>query len=274
MSTKVNAMLLITITVIAISVVAIVLILLEPCVNCSSKFCSGKCLTRYESGNNQDPNTLSPNKQKTNQKNTRLKQVDTADSSYLDSLVFIGDSRTIGLAAFAGLKDENVFAQDGLNHESAMYEKVANIQEYKKVTIAEAVEVALPDIMLVNLGINGVAWLTPEKFIEDYELFINELINASPSSIIIIHAITPVSMSYESNPEGGVTNEKIDEVNSLLYQLAEKKGLYYLAVDEVLKNEYNDLDDTLHSGDGIHYNKNAYEIIIDYILTHPLYKNN
>lgn len=272
LSNKVKAMMLITISVIAICVTAVVIILLEPCQYCGDKFCGERCIVFYDNGgNNQDNDKLKPESQKTNQKTTRLAQTERADMSYLDSLVFIGDSRTIGLQANASLKDENVFAEDGLNHEVAMTKKVAKIQEFKSVTIAEAIKILVPDIMVVNFGINGIAWMNPSTFMEGYEKFIDELITNSPTSIIIIESITPVAMLYENRTDG-VTNEKIDEVNALLYQLAKDKGLYYMAVDEVLKNEYNDLEDSLHTGDGIHYNKAAYEIIIDYILTHPLYK--
>lgn len=271
MSTKVKTMMLITICIVAISITAVVIILLEPCKYCGDKFCMERCLIVYDDYGTTDSGKLKPQSHNTNQKTTRLAQTDDAGKEYMDSLVFIGDSRTVGLQAFAELPEENVFAEDGLNHETAMTKPIVKIQEFKTATIAEAVAIRVPDIIVVNFGINGVAWLSSEEFIKTYEEFIDQVINASSASMIIIEAITPVAMNYE-NREDGVSNEKIDEVNSLLYQLAKDKGLYYLATDEVLKNEYNDLSDNLHNGDGIHYNKAAYELIIDYIRTHALIK--
>lgn len=272
MSNKVKVMLLVTICVLAISVTAVVVILLEPCKYCGDKFCMERCLIVYDDyGVDSDSGKLKPHTYDTNQKTTRLAQTADAGKSYLDSLVFVGDSRTVGLQAFAELPEGNVFAEDGLNHENAMTKPIVKVQEFKTVTIAEAVAIRVPDTIVVNLGINGVAWLSPEEFIKTYEEFIDQLIGASSSSMIIIEAITPVALNYE-NRSDGVSNEKIDQVNALLYQLSKEKGLYYLATDEVLKNEYNDLSDTLHNGDGIHYNKTAYDIIINYIRTHALIK--
>lgn len=259
--------------IVAIAVTAVCYILLKPCEFCGDKLCFGKCTIVYDAQGNpiKKQDDAAPLSHKTNQKSTRISETDLADVSYLDSLTFVGDSRTIGLKAFAKLKDENVFAEDGLNHEAALTKKVVQLQQFQSVSIPEAVRVTAPDIMVVNFGINGIVWLGLEAFIEGYEKLIDELILSSPSSVIVIEAIMPVSMKYENGADG-VTNEKIDDANLLLYELAKEKGLYYLATDEVLKNEYNDLDDTLHNGDGLHYNKAAYDIIIDYILRHQIYR--
>lgn len=270
MSTKVKAMMLVTIMIVSLSVTAIIYILSDPCEECGNKFCFGDCTIRYED----DPNVSSTIKQqqfKTNQSGTRLAETKKASRDYLDSLVFIGDSRTVALQLHAELNEENVFAEEGLNHEEALTKQFVKIQDYKKVTIADAVKVAAPDVMIVNFGINGISWMSVDTFIEGYEQLIDTLIEASPSSIIVIEAIMPVSLSYEQRSDG-VTNEKIDEANDALFKMAKEKGLYYLGTDEVMKNDMNDLMDGF-SGDGLHYTKAAYEVIIDYILSHAIYKN-
>lgn len=271
MSNKVKAMFLIMVMIIALSATTILIMLMEPCEYCKSKFCFGNCTIVYEDGTTANPNTIKPNSGKTNQKTTRIAETERMDESYLDKLVFIGDSRTIGLKLNYNLSDDKIFAEDGLNHEAALTKKVVKLQEYKSISIPEAVKVTAPPIMVVGFGINGISWMSVNQFIEGYEKLVDELITSSPNSIVVIQAIMPVSANYEMN-EGGVTNEKIDEANDALYEMAKEKGLYYLGVNEVLKNDNNDLIDGYHSGDGIHYNKKAYEVIVDYILTHAIIK--
>lgn len=274
MSTKLKVMLMVTISVLAICVTAVVVILLPPCKYCGDKFCMERCVVFYEGGDTVSrpgATGLKAQNQKTNQKTTRLAETTRAKDSYINDLYFIGDSRMIGLMANAGLAEDHVFAEDGLNHEAALTKPVARLQEFKSVTIAEAITVTVPDVVVVGFGINGIVWMNNETFMEGYEQMVDQLITASPTSIIVIQSINPVSIGYE-NRSDGVTNERIDEVNELLYAMAEEKGLYYLATNEVLKNETNDLPDSLHNGDGIHYNKAAYDLIVDYILSHPIYK--
>lgn len=263
----------VTIIVVTLSITAVVFIYIKPCDNCKRLFCFGTCVIRYdENGMEIDqPNSLNPNTHKTNQKSTRLVETERANQSYLESLFFIGDSRTIGLQAHASLDPTKVFAEDGLNHEAALTKKVVKLQEFKSISIPEAVSITVPDIMVVNFGINGIAWMSVENFMEGYELLIDELIASSPESIIVIAAIMPVSYEY-TRRDDGVTNEKIDQANEALYSMARRRGLYYLATNEALKDDDNNLRSDYHSGDGLHYSKAAYDVIVDYILSHEIKK--
>lgn len=263
----------VTIIVVTLSVTAVAFIYIKPCDNCGRLFCFGTCVIWYDENGVKidDPNSISPNTHKTNQKSTRLVETERANQSYLEGLVFIGDSRTIGLQAHANLDSQRVFAEDGLNHEAALTKKVVKLQEYKSISIPDAVRITVPDIMVVNFGINGIAWMSVEKFMEGYELLVDELIANSPESIIVIEAIMPVSYEYTLT-DGGVTNEKIDQANDALYNMARRRGLYYLATNEALKDDENNLKSGFHSGDGLHYSKAAYDVIVDYILGHEIKK--
>ncbi|MEG0691878.1 MAG: SGNH/GDSL hydrolase family protein [Oscillospiraceae bacterium] len=267
MAKKVQIMCYITIMIVALSLTAVLFIITPTCSNCGSKLCFGRCTIVYDINN---PNQGRPNAPKTNQNTTRLVETERADESYLEKITFVGDSRTVGLQHY-GIPVENIFAEDGLNHEQALTKEVVRLNDRKLTTIKEAVLVTAPDIMIVNFGINGAAYMPVDTFIEGYEKLIDELLEASPSSILVIEAIMPVSLSYEQT-ESGCSNEKIDEINEALYDMAKEKGIYYLATNDVMKNKSNDLIDTYHRGDGIHYNAKAYEAIIEYILTHEIHR--
>lgn len=270
MAKPTKIMMFIAIIVLSLSVAFIAIYKIKPCTYCNEKFCFGNCTITYDD----DGNPVKINDQdkiggKTTQNTTQLATTSRADQNYLDDIVFIGDSRTVGYElCIPSIKKENIFAENSLNHEEAMTKKVVNLQEYKKVSIPDAVKVRAPKIMVVNFGVNGIAWMTPEKLVETYEILIDELIKNSPTSIVIIESILPVSMSYEGN----VTNEKIDEANALIFKMAKEKKLYYMAANDALKDDKNDLQYGLHQDDGIHFTQSAYDKILDYILTHAIYK--
>ena len=217
-----------------------------------------------------NPIKKNPNLPKTNQTTTRLTETPKQDESYYDDVYFIGDSRTVALSAY-GVPEDHIFAEDGLNHENAMNKQVVRLASNKLVSIPEAVRITAPDIMIVNFGINGASWMPVDSFMESYEAFVDALIEASPHSVLVLEAILPVTLSYEQQADG-CTNEKIDELNDRIYDLAKEKGLFYLGTNDVMKNDENDLDMAYHGNGGIHYNAAGYEVITNYILTHAVLK--
>ena len=267
MSNKAKAMCYIAVMAVSLSVIASLYILMPECENCGRKFCFGSCTITYENSG-QDPQSLRPNQPKTNQTTTRLTETERVDAeSYFDDVYFIGDSRTRALQLY-GVPLDHIFAEDGLNHERALTAECVRMSEQKLMTIPDAVSVTIPKIMIINFGINGAYFWSVEDFMEKYAVLIDALLEKSPNSIVVIEAILPVSLGYEYSDEG-VSNAKIDELNMALYQYAQENGFYYLATNEVLKDENNALKDE-YTGDGLHLNDLGYEKVLDYILTHAI----
>lgn len=270
MSKKLQVMCYVTMIVVALSLTAILTILMPNCEVCGKRLCFGACKFTFDLENKEKEGGLVQEKYKTNQPYTMLAETTKQDMSYLDKVAFIGDSRTVAMQLF-GVPLSSIYAMEGLTHEAAMYEECVRVSEQNVTTIADAVMMNAPEIMIINFGINGIAWLDEENFMKGYDEFVKSLTAASPSSIVVIEAIMPVTFTY-ANSDNGITNEKIERYNELLYYYAKKNGFYYLDTDSVLKDENNDLDDS-YSGDGLHYNEKAYEVIIDYVLSHAIIKN-
>lgn len=182
---------------------------------------------------------------------------------YIHDTVFIGDSRTNALKVYNLVPEQNVLAKDGENHRSARTEKMITTPSGKTLTIAEAVAEIKPVRMMVSFGINGVSYMNEDDFIEEYAALLDELHQASPNSIIIVQSILPVSKSYEAQ-KPTMSNQKIDRYNTLLKQLAEQKGFAFLDSSGVLKDKNNSLDAKYDRGDGLHYNKAAYEALLQF----------
>lgn len=217
----------------------------------------------------ENQNTISHQMQ-TNQNTTMLAETVAQDEEYFDTIKFVGDSRTNAMKLF-GIDEKNIFAEDGINHQTALTKEFIRLSENKTTTLYEALRITAPEVVMLNFGINGLSWMSIEDFIYSYEKLVDQVVEASPSSIVVINSVLPVSLAYEQRLDG-VLNSKIDEANGELYSLAEKKGLYYMGMSDILKNSHNALKDEYHNGDGLHFNSSTYTAIKEYILTHAIYK--
>lgn len=270
MTRKTQILCYITIIVVALSLTSVLYMLMPACENCGRKFCFGTCEITYGDSGIPGANILRPSTPKNNQTTTLLSQTERQDDSYLDKITFIGDSRTVALLA-RGIPENKIFAENGLNHLHALDQKVVQISENKLVTIPDAVRITAPEIMIVNFGINGAAYLGAEEFVEGYSELIDVLLESSPNSIVVVESILPVANYYETK-EDGVSNDKIDLLNKALYKMAQDKGLYYMATNESMKDENNKLKSE-YSSDGLHYSQAGCQAILDYVLTHAILKS-
>lgn len=268
MSRKIQVVLHVLIIVVALSLTGLMLYMMPECSFCGEKFCFGRCTPENDGFNvTSSPITEDTPLPKTNQNTTRLVETENAGDDYIKKIAFIGDSRTVAYE-FYGIDKSQIFAENSLTHIQALTKNVVQLNENKYTTIEEAIQVTAPDIMLINFGINGAGWLPDDEFKTTYEELLDKLTSASPSSIVIIESILPVSLDYENRTDG-MSNERIDELNDLLYEIAKQRGYYYMAANEALKGKSNALDPQ-YSGDGLHFNDRAYEVLLEYIRTHAV----
>lgn len=268
MSKKIQIVLHFLIIIIALSLTGMMIYMMPECGFCGDKFCFGRCVQQDNTTDFVSPPTKdNVEAPMTNQNTTRLVETDRAGDDYIKKIAFIGDSRTVAYE-FYEIDKSQIFAENSLTHIQALTKNVVQLNENKFTSIEEAVMVTAPDIMLINFGINGAGWLPDDEFTSTYEELLDQLTTASPNSIVIIESILPVSLDYEYRNDG-ISNERIDELNDLLYEIAKRRGFYYMAANEALKGKSNALD-SKYSGDGLHFNDAAYAVLLEYIRTHTV----
>lgn len=196
-----------------------------------------------------------------------LKKTDGANDDYVNNTAFIGDSLSVGLRAFRILPDSNVLAAGSIDPYHAIRDKLIMLPTAEKVTIPKACAFYKPERVVITLGTNSVSWRDPNDFIELYSTLIDEILKNSPDTQIIIQSIPPVSEAYEAKG-GKITNKIINIFNEYLARMCRSRGLPFLNTAEALKDERGYLNDEYQSGDGLHLNKSAYQIWIDYYRTH------
>lgn len=192
----------------------------------------------------------------------------TADDDYFDDAVFIGDSRTEGFILNNGLTAKiTSYTYKGLSVDKIFTDKVINM-DGKKLTIIEALKETSFSKVYVMLGINEIGWVYSSMFIDKYAKIIDEIKNINPKCTIYVQSIIPVTEKV-SNEHQYIKNNKINEYNSLIKEMAEEKSVYYLNVQEVIVNENGILPNDAAT-DGIHLNKKYCEKWFEYLKNHTI----
>lgn len=201
---------------------------------------------------------------------TIVPQSQPVDDNYFADAVFIGDSRTVGMMTYSGVKS-HFYAKVSLNIFSVLHTEFLIPPEGgdELLTVLEALEkYPVFGKVYICFGINELGY-NPTSFINAYEYFLDRVMELLPNATIYIQSIIPVSKEAAARSKYGVTNEAILRNNALLLDLAKKKGVYYLNVYEIFADSDGALDPSL-SSDGIHLGKEGIKMQMDYLRTHTV----
>lgn len=189
---------------------------------------------------------------------------------YLGETTFIGDSRTNGLLTYQLLPPEQVFAIDGSTQKTIREQEFIQLEPNGAwLSVQEAVKQRQPHRLLIAFGVNAIPLMTEEEFMEEYDILIDQLVEASPNSKIVIQSILPVSWwKHESMPY--LTNENIDHFNSLLKEYSEEHGYTFFDISDHFKDEDGSLSAQFDAGDGLHFNQSFYQEYLRLLVSeHP-----
>lgn len=191
------------------------------------------------------------------------------DDSYFDDAMFVGDSITTGIELYGVMPNATVVASTGINPNTIMTTPDIELADGSSVTILQAMSAYHPKKIYIMLGSNGVEFIGKETMMELYGEFIDAVKAQHPDSIIYLQSILPVTQAKEAaSPE--LSNDKIDEYNAAIMELAGEKESYYLNVAESFKDETGALPDEASPNDGMHFGVSHYEIWMDYLKCHAV----
>lgn len=157
---------------------------------------------------------------------------------FFRNTLFIGDSRTMGLAEYADLDDAVVFANTGMNI-------------YRLYTLKNAVrdqEPYLEDILAGNrfrkiylmLGINELGY-DEGQTVKRFEEEVLKLQKLQPEAKIVLEANLHVTAARSERDEI-FNNDGIDRINGSIRQIAEKYGFGYIDVNEIFDDDTGGLN--------------------------------
>lgn len=184
-------------------------------------------------------------------------EADIYDDEFYANDLFIGDSITTGLLNYGYLSNTQVYAQIGLNPESA---RTTEYDGYTAVTRAEELQ---PKRIYIMLGSNGLAYMGNTYMVQQTELLIEEIRKVCPESYIYLISIPPVTKAHES--EGQETMAMVNGYNKLLKDLADDIGVIYLDLCSELQDSTGYFSATYAEADGMHFLGAAYKKMLSFV---------
>ena len=176
------------------------------------------------------------------------------DRTFFENDLFIGDSISTGLHLYGYLDAENVFAEVGLNPESAVNHKVGD------VTCVEKAAAMQPKRIYIMLGTNGLAYMDAEYMANKMTELVSELEMACYTAEICVISLPPVTKEHDS--EGKETMEKINDYNSRLKSICDQGGYTYVDICSKLTDGEGYFSSKYAENDGLHFQGSAYALLL------------
>ena len=185
--------------------------------------------------------------------------------SYFDDALFIGDSRTVGLADYSGWKNPTFYADVGLTIYDIFDKKIAEVNG-KKTTIAQALQEKSFKKIYIMLGINEMGTGNAESFTKAYQGVIEQIEELQPNAIIFVEAIMNVTKE-KSDTDPIFNNTNIIDRNNHLATLADNKKIFYIDVNKVITDSTGGIP-AEYTFDNIHLKAAYYKLWTDFLLEH------
>lgn len=179
---------------------------------------------------------------------------------FFQDTLFIGDSRTMGLAEYADIEGAVFFANTGMNiyrlyslknavHDQELYlEDILSEKQYRKIYLM--------------LGINELGY-DAEQTVKRFEEEVLKLRKLQPEAEIVLEANLHVTTA-RSERDAIFNNENINGINENIRQIAEKYGFSYIDVNEVFDDETGGLNPE-YTHDEVHVLGKYYQQWADWI---------
>lgn len=166
-----------------------------------------------------------------------------SDPSYFDDALFIGDSRTVGIRDYGTLKNATYFCDVGLAASKLDRDSIASIVGGKSF-----------GKIYIMLGINEVG-NDFEFTVSKFRTVIDAIREFQPDATIYLLANLHVTSAAQ---QAGITNERIDYLNSRISEFADYEKIFYLDINPVFDDGNGNLRPDC-TGDGIHVYASYYK---------------
>ena len=182
---------------------------------------------------------------------TEAIEEDIYDEEFFAGDYFIGDSIYTGLVNYGYFPESQVFAQVGLNPDSAL------TKEYGGYTAVSKAEEMQPKRIFIMLGSNGLAYLGNTHMADQMKVLVGQLREVCPESYIYVVSIPPVTKAHDA--EGQETMVMVNGYNKLLKSMCEETGVVYLDLCSKLEDASGYFSDVYAEADGLHFLGTAYK---------------
>lgn len=207
---------------------------------------TGEAETTTDGEENTDETTLAP-----------PIPVSSYNRGFFDNDLFIGDSISTGLYLYGFLDKSNVFAEVGLNPESAVSHLIDGVTSVGKTASMQ------PRNIYIMLGTNGLAYFDGAYMANKLVELIAELETACPTANIYVITIPPVTAEHEA--AGQETMAMVNAYNAKLKEICSLGGYGCIDLCSLLQDENGYLAARYAEADGLHFLGDAYTAMLSYV---------
>lgn len=149
--------------------------------------------------------------------------------------LFIGDSRTVGIAEYSGITEADFFAFTGMSVYSAL-KKESSVGSWKKGTLlADALQSQQYDRVYLMLGVNELGY-NFQKTVERYGELVQQIRDLQPDAYLILEASLHVTKK-RSDTDSTFNNSNIDRMNQAQAAYADGEHIFFIDVNPVFDDE-------------------------------------
>lgn len=192
----------------------------------------------------------------------------TADASYFNDALFIGDSRTMGLKEYGQMEGAEFFANTGMSVYNVK-EKVVNVPSVGDVTIEQLLSAKQYGKIYLMLGINELGY-NRDNTVQKYKELVDYIRSKEPDALIFIEANLHVSAA-RSDSDSIFNNNSINEFNSRISEFIDNEKTFYIDANEIFDDENGNLG-AEYTSDNTHVLGKYYVNWKDWILTKAIVK--
>lgn len=156
----------------------------------------------------------------------------------MKNTLFIGDSRTVGLMDYAGLKGPHYFCYEGMNVFD-IKKDVISVPSIGKVTLDELLSQKEYDRIYVMLGINELGYPL-ERVADSYEKLVKFIEKRQPNTKIILQANLHVSKK-RSQEDKYINNKRINWLNKRIAKMANSNNIFYIDANPLFDDKKGNL---------------------------------
>lgn len=163
-------------------------------------------------------------------------------------VLFIGDSRTVGLSEYGNLGQAEVFADTGLTVFKLFKEQV-KVKNVGQTDLTSLLSTRQYQMIYLMLGINEIGY-PQEQLAKQYRAVVEQIRALQPNAKLVLCANLHVTAEKSAaNPT--YNNARLDALNASIHQLAKEEGCGYVDANRLFDDGAGNLAKE-YSTDGAH----------------------
>lgn len=181
--------------------------------------------------------------------------------SWFDNVLFIGDSRTVGLREYCRSGNAEYFCDVGMSVFNYK-DKALSDKNFSNKSLKSLLSGKTYDKIFISLGINECGY-PASTLIKAYQELVDMVRQAQPNAKIILQGIMAVGSSKAASASYFAPSI-IQSINDRIQEISDGTSVFYIDVNEYFTDSSGCLKSEL-SGDGVHLYAKYNELWADWI---------